>query len=174
MKYSYEVKLRAVLSVINDHRSSRSVAAEIGSEQKHIRRWVALYKAHGVTGLLHKHTTYSGEFKVSVIRYMHENHLSLFETAIKFGIPNDSVVCNWERIYYEQGESGLMQENRGRKKTMRGNQPKKRKLEKQTEEDLISEVQRLRAENAYLKKLQALVQERIARENESGQKPLKD
>lgn len=47
MNYSYEEKLRSVLSVINDHRSYRSVAAEIGSEQKHIRRWVALYNAHG-------------------------------------------------------------------------------------------------------------------------------
>jgi len=174
MKYSYEEKLKAVFSVINDHRSARSVAQEVGSEQKHIRRWVALYKAHGVSGLLHKHRTYTGDFKVSVIRYMHENHLSLFETAIKFGIPNDSVVCTWDRIYYQQGESGLMQENRGRKKNMRGNQAKKGELSKQTEEDLISEVQRLRAENAYLKKLQALVQKRMARENGSGQKPLKD
>lgn len=172
MKYSYDIKLKAVLSVINDHRSACSVAKEIGSEQKHIRRWVAMYKAHGVSGLLHKSNSYTGDFKISVIRYMHENHLSLFETSIKFGIPNDSVVCNWERRYYEQEESGLMQENRGRKKAMSSN-PRKRKLDKQTEEDLITEVQRLRAENAYLKKLQALVQERIVRENGNGQEPLK-
>jgi len=38
--------------------------------------------------------------------------------------------------------------------------PKKPKLSKQTEEDLIAEIQRLRMENAYLKKLMALVQER--------------
>lgn len=74
---------------------------------------------------------------------MHENHLSLFETAIKFGIPSDSVFCNWERIYYEQGEAGLMQENRGRKKIMTANKTNKGKLNKQTQEDLISEVQRL-------------------------------
>ena len=38
---------------------------------------------------------------------------------------------------------------------------KKKKLSKEVEEDLIAENQRLRMENAYLKKLQALVQERI-------------
>ena len=43
--------------------------------------------------------------------------------------------------------------------------PKKKKLEKNVEEDLIDEVQRLRMENEYLKKLNALVQERIKREN---------
>lgn len=40
-----------------------------------------------------------------------------------------------------------------------------RKLDKKIEEDLISENQRLRMENEYLKKLNALVQERIKREN---------
>ena len=39
------------------------------------------------------------------------------------------------------------------------------KLEKKVEEDLIAENQRLRMENEYLKKLNALVQERIKREN---------
>ena len=45
-------------------------------------------------------------------------------------------------------------ERRGRASTGRP-----RKLPKETEEDLLAEVQRLRAENAYLKKLQALVLE---------------
>ena len=43
--------------------------------------------------------------------------------------------------------------------------PKKKKLDKQVEEDLIAENQRLKMENEYLKKLNALVQERIKREN---------
>ena len=43
--------------------------------------------------------------------------------------------------------------------------PKKKKLSKEVEEDLIAENQRLRMENEYLKKLNALVQERIKRES---------
>ena len=42
---------------------------------------------------------------------------------------------------------------------------RERKLDKEIEEDLIAENQRLRMENEYLKKLNALVQERIKREN---------
>ena len=38
-------------------------------------------------------------------------------------------------------------------------------LDEETEKDLIAEVQQLRMENEYLKKLNALVQERIKREN---------
>ena len=41
----------------------------------------------------------------------------------------------------------------------------KKKLNKDIEEDLIAENQRLHMENEYLKKLNALVQERIKREN---------
>ena len=52
---------------------------------------------------------------------------------------------------------------------MSSDKQRKKKLSKETEEDLIAEVQRLRMENEYLKKLQALVQERIAREN--GKEP---
>ena len=37
-------------------------------------------------------------------------------------------------------------------------------MDKKVEEDLIAEVQRLRAENDYLKKLNALVSERVQRE----------
>lgn len=48
---------------------------------------------------------------------------------------------------------------------MNNSKPEKKKLNKDVEEDLIAEVQHLRMENEYLKKLNALVQERIKREN---------
>ena len=99
---------------------------------------------------------------------MHEHQLSMVQTAVKFGIPNDCTVGKWERIYYEEGPQGLLLDRRGRKSKMSSDKPKK-KLNQETEEDLIAEVQRLRMENEYLKKLQALVQERIAREN--GKEP---
>ena len=122
------------------------------------------YKQFGPEGLSLKHCSYSGAFKLSVIEYMHQNHLSLSQAAVKFGIPMDTTVGKWERIYYEEGPEALFRDNRGRPKTMNSKQSRK-KLPKQTEEDLIAEVQRLRMENEYLKKLQALVQKRIDLEN---------
>lgn len=164
-KYSYEQRLKAVLDVTEKNMSCLAVGNLLGCDKEHVRRWVKRYQQFGVEGLTLKHGTYTGEFKQHVIEYMHENHLSIIETSVLFGVPSASTVGKWERIYYEEGPKALYRDNRGRKKNMVSNKPKKVKLKKETEEDLIAEVQRLRMENAYLKKLNALVQKRIAQEN---------
>ena len=46
----------------------------------------------------------------------------------------------------------------------RGSKGRARQLPKEVEEDLLAEVQRLRAENEYLKNLRALVLERERRQ----------
>ena len=99
---------------------------------------------------------YTPEFKIKVVETMHREKLSYRETARQFDISNSRVTA-WERIYLEEGADGLYAERRGRKST--GRPPKIKK-----EKDLIAEVQRLRAENAYLKKLNALVAERVRQE----------
>ena len=167
-KYSYEEKIAAIELVTKDELSTYEAAKITGIPRSCILRWVDHYNEHGIEGISKKNKNYDGDFKISVIEYMHANHLSLSKTAVKFGIPSDSTVGKWERIYYEEGLQALYRDNRGRKKKMSSNKSRK-KLNKEVEEDLIAEVQRLRMENEYLKKLQALVQERIAREN--GKEP---
>ena len=112
-----------------------------------------------------KFRKHSPEFKLSVILDMRENHLGLRETERKYNIGH-SVILKWERIFLEEGADGLMKERRGKASaasgTRKGRLPKP---DKKVEEDLIAENQRLRMENEYLKKLNALVQERIQREN---------
>jgi len=90
-----------------------------------------------------------------VIEIMQKERLSYSETARRFEINDRHRLEAWERIYLEEGPEGFQIERRGRKSTVR---PPKH-LKPEVEEDLIAEVQRLRAENAYLKKLNALVLE---------------
>jgi len=164
-KYSVEQRIKAVMDVLEKHMSCESVGKLLGCGKSQVQRWLKRYEQFGIEGLMLKHGTHTGKFKQHVVEYMHQNHLSIFEAAALFGIPSDTTLAKWERIYYEEGPQGLYRDNRGRKKDMQSKKPKNPKLKKETEEDLIAEVQRLRAENAYLKKLNALVQERIAREN---------
>lgn len=94
------------------------------------------------------------EFKKAVIGTMREEKLSYSETARRFEVNDHHRIQEWERIYLTEGAEGFTVERRGRGSTGR---PKK--LPKEVEEDLLAEVQRLRAENDYLKNLQALVLE---------------
>ena len=117
-----------------------------------------------------KNKVYSGEFKIGVIMDMRENYLSHRETVRKYWNTQNRTeedkylhtLRNWERIYLEEGVKGLMKERRG--KGSKGRPPK---LDKETEEDLISENQRLRMEIEYLKKLDALVRKREQEEEKS-------
>ena len=164
-KYSEEFKLEVVQYYLNN--------GGYGTTARHfqipafdtVRKWVKKFEQNGIQGLIkNKNTSYSGEFKQNVIEYMHQNHLSCQETAYYFNLGCTNVIIKWERIYYEEGPQALYEKTRGRPRKM-SSKPKKKKLDKNVEEDLIAEVQHLRMENEYLKKLNALVQERIKREN---------
>ena len=120
-----------------------------------------------------KNKVYSAEFKIGVIMDMQEHRLGYREIVRKYwDIDNGKEpnyikqIQRWERIHLEEGAEGLMKERRGKNNTgsKRGRPPK---LDKNIEEDLIAENQRLRMENEYLKKLSALV---LAEERENGKK----
>ena len=87
------------------------------------------------------------------------------ETAERFHIQHGRVQ-DWERIYLTEGPEGFSVERRGR-----GSKGRPKQLPKEVEEDLLAEVQRLRAENEYLKNLQALVLERERRQGKSPGSP---
>ena len=106
---------------------------------------------------------YTPEFKKTVIETMREEKLSYRETARRFEINSHHRIQDWERIYLTDGPEGFAVERRGR-----GSKGRPRKLPKEVEADLLAEVQRLRAENEYLKNLQALV---LERERRQGKKP---
>ena len=97
---------------------------------------------------------YTPEFKKLVVETMMKEKLSYRETCRRFEVNSRDQIKSWERIYLEEGPEGFAVERRGRGSTGR---PKK--LPKDVEEDLLAEVQRLRAEVEYLKNLQALVLE---------------
>ena len=165
-KYSEEFKLKVVNYYLDNHYGWEYVAKKFNIPAfTTVRKWVRKYEEHGEKGLIkNQKTSYSGEFKQNVVEYMHTNHLSATMTAAKFNLANENTVLRWERIYYEEGPQALYLERRGRSKKMNSKSSKK-ELSKETEKDLIAEIQQLRMENAYLKKLNALVQERIKREN---------
>ena len=119
-----------------------------------------------------KNTIYTPEFKLTVVEYLEKNGLN--ETLRHFfgHTPSAKIftnrVYNWQRIYLQSGYEGLCEERRGKSSTQdgvyKGRTPK---FHPKENEDLIAKVQRLEMENAYLKKLAALIQEEEKKQKRS-------
>ena len=166
-KISNEQKLKAVQQVLNEGLGQEACAKQLGVNKARVFEWCKLYRMHGEKGLCIENRAYTGQFKLDVIEYLYETNLSYYDVAAKFSIPSAATVRKWAKIYQEKGPLGLIDSGPGNPQNMKQND-NKRKLEDESKETLITEIQRLRMENDYLKKLNALVQERIAQENGKG------
>lgn len=160
-RYTLELKLQIVKYVLEDKHSIWEASDFFGAAYQTIRMWVKHYENLGVSGLSIQNKTYSGEFKIYVVEYMRKHSLSLVQTAIHFSIPDHTRVREWNKIYDEKGPQYLIQEHRGRRK-MKPNKEKKivKKVNNSKEKELLKKIEYLETENAYLKKLNALIQEK--------------
>lgn len=173
-KYSDELILESVQRIIRGEQSVAQTARLLGAGSTYVRRLVAMYKQHGPEGLFKREGSYSGEFKLHVIEDRQRNKLSLMETIAKYAIPSESTLLKWERIYIREGTEGLYACVKGRKRSSNMKAPKTKKAAISSDQALVRELEYLRTENAYLKKLGALVEERISRESGKRRKPSKD
>ena len=161
-KYSDEFRFKAI-KLVEEGYSVFSAARMLGIEEIILRRWNANYQAGGIEQLVRKNRSYSPEFKMSVIEYKWEHGLSLMQTIAHFKIPHEGILSCWEKKYLEEGFSGLLPKKKGRP----GKMPKKREIKPRNltrEQELEVEIAQLKMENAYLKKLNALVQARKKQE----------
>ena len=159
-RFSTELKLEIVERYQKGDISAQKLADQYHVSKSDVFKWNAAYSEHGVAGLCTTHGTYSGDFKIAVVEYMHDHGVSIRQTAARFNIPTWTTISKWERIYYEEGKEALYEERRGRARKMEIRKSKNQEKSIEKNEDLLAEVQRLRMENEYLKKLNAFIQER--------------
>lgn len=152
-KYSLEFKKEVVEYYLAGKGSFTKTSKKFCVDRSDVRKWVAAFNYHGIDGLTSKHGTYTGEFKLSVLKYMQDTGSSARNAAAHFNIPGYVSVCKWERIYFEEGLDALFIDRRGRPSIMSEEKKVRNpRLNKITQEDLITENQRLRMENDFLKK----------------------
>lgn len=162
-KYTAEFKLAVVLKYLEGSMSYRTLAEHF-SVPNHslVERWVGFYRRHGEDGLTSKRSVYSAQFKLSVLQHMWDNSLSKGQTATAFNIRRHATIGDWERAYHAGGLDAL-KPHRKAKPTMlpAPEKPETTNVEDtRTREELLDELEYLRAEVAYLKKLDALVRSR--------------
>jgi transposase len=161
-KYDEQFKLKVVQEYLSGSAGHRRVAQSRGVPRTRLLTWVSLYRTHGADGLKRKFSHYSPEFKLTVIERMRTDGLSFGQTAAIFNIRTASCVGQWECCYDAGGLEALAPRKRGRPKKMPELPESKPEslpdAAGRTHEELVAEVNQLRMEVAYLKKLRALVQ----------------
>jgi len=161
VKYNYEFKLRCVNEVLRNHQGIISIAKENGIGKTSLKDWIKCYLEFGNEGLLpiQKNKNYSVDFKLKVLQTIESKSLSLSKACLIFNIPSSSIIRRWQRKYAEEGLAGLKPKPKGRPASMNFKR-KQRKTDKPLtrEEELLKELEYLRAENEILKKFNALVQ----------------
>ena len=167
-KYSYELKLQAVLAYLEGKESIQTVAKRFNVSKSPLHNWVSFYRENGEKGLLSNYTNYDIQFKMDVLNYMSETGESLTQTAALYNISAPSTILQWQRQLEEFGVGALLPKKKGRL-SMKKETRKFIPAEGSTEA-LEAEIERLRMENAYLKKLNALVQNKEKSPNKTKRK----
>lgn len=161
-KYTKSFKLKVVKSYLSGDLGMRRVAQTYAIARSQVREWVSAYHHHGVCGLERATSArhYSVEYKLSVLAYRHQHQCSLLATARHFNIPSPSTLLVWEKRYNEAGSTSLIDHRKRTrmKKTTPNPYVTGKQIEALSPDELKLELQYLRTENAYLKKLDALIQ----------------
>ena len=165
-KYSLEFKLKLVKEYIDGADGYATIAKKHNIQHSILQTWISRYKALGVDGLKRSRSNngYDTDFKLKVITDYFSSENSYQNLAIKYGIPNSSLIARWKLDYENDGIIGLQPKKKGRKPTMPSDNTKTKdartKQEKLDDKMKIKELEQenelLRAENALIKKFQTL------------------
>ena len=168
-KYYYPEKMAAI-ELLKEGKCRNEVSRITGIPFNALSLIWHRYQTGGHMALMDRpgHCGYEEETKANAIRDYLEKGLSLMAVSLKYDVPHQTVL-RWKDAYEREGFNGL-KDNRKRLK--------KKRERTQAELDELEVLRRrneyLEAENALLKKVKALVEEREARLRAIGQKPSKD
>jgi transposase len=158
-KYSNRQKIGAARDYCSGQLGLRQVAQRHGVNVASLRLWAAAYRLHGAKGVVAKERKfYNADFKLSVLQRMHSEKLSCRQAAALFNIRRHDMIGAWKRAYEAGGVVALYPgaQTAVMSKESKPSSAEKLSDETRTREELINELNQLRMENAYLKKLKAL------------------
>ena len=171
MKLTLEDKLK-IIELREKGYSYEMIGKQFKVRDSTIKRIWYRYKNHGVNGIIHplKNRSYSPELKLEIINRVFQGESKTSLAAI-YNLPGECTIISWMKKYEELGYNGLENKPKGRPKSM----PRKPKEETKTIKDntpltknereeyneLKKKLEYLEMENEYLKKLDALVKQRL-------------
>lgn len=173
-RYDESFKLRVVQQCLREDVSQREVARQHGVYESTVYQWLATYRQHGISGLRKAHRHRSAAFKRKVLEQMWRDGLSQRQTAALFDIRERSAIGRWERQYHSGGLPALEPKRKGHRPMSKKPPSPPSPNGERSQKELLEELAYLRAENAYLKKLDALIREEQAAARGKKRKPSRD
>ncbi|WP_339306276.1 IS3 family transposase [Paenibacillus sp. FSL L8-0435] len=156
-KFSSDEKIQAVMRYKKGSESLKSIAKSIGLHHSGFLNWIRQYEHHGEKAFKKGYTSYPAQIKLDVLHYMNEFGTSVRETAAIFNIPSHSTLLSWQKSLELQGIDALQPKKKGRSSMKKGSKAQKNQtLVEGSVEALQAEVERLKMENAYFKKVECL------------------
>ena len=161
-KYNFLFKQQVIEFYLQNGKNRSLTRRHFQLAETTLERWINQFNHGRINGLavLGKKQNYSPEFKLNVIKAVKNGQFSAEAACLHFGIANSGVVSQWLQAFEKQGINGLIPKPKGRP-TMKPKYPKMPPKPKTEEERLKYRILELEAENAILKKLQELNQQKM-------------
>ncbi len=175
-KYEERFKLEVAQLGAQGAISVVQVAARYGLDYSMVRRWVDVYRHHGAAGLTKRYRRYEVSFKREVLERIRVEGLSIRQATALYGIPHAGLIGTWQRQYDQGGLEALVpaRERSPRMSKKKSPASPAKPDHEKTREELLDELAYLRAETAYLKKLDALIRQKQATARAKERRPSKD
>ena len=119
--YSAKVRKQAA-ELLKEGAGHRSLAARLKIPEATARQWSRAYAVGGEEAVLNagsRHRVYDYDTKLAVVKDRLERGKTVRQVMIEYGVPSESSVKSWCRLYRANGAEALVDRPRGRKPKQR-------------------------------------------------------
>ena len=167
MKLTLEDKIK-IIELRKKGLGYETIAKKFKVKHSLIQKIWYVYELHGIEGIKHpsKNRKYSVEFKLEIIKRVYKGETKT-RLAAEYNLPGAGTIFSWMKKYEELGYNGLEGKQgrpQGRLNIMTKEEKKNTPLtndEREEFDQLKKKLEYLEMENEVLKKLDALVKERL-------------
>ena len=158
-KYTRSFKMKLARLYLKDA-TAPFLSKKYNVSSGQISYWAQVFEIYGHKSFIPYYPSPSESDKLAILTKMREQEWSLRYTSAFFNLSSPGLLSKWQKDYARHGTNGLIPQKKGC--------PMKKKKKKQQQvkspddmniKELKRELQYLRAENAVLKKLEALAKE---------------